>query len=238
MDSGQFRNELKYLCSGEELSVIGARLSVLMERDAHAGADGAYEVRSIYFDDPAGSAAKENEDGTSPREKWRIRAYNCDPSRISLECKKKDHGLIRKSACAISPSELEAFCAGEDGSVSYDAARPLLNRFLVEMKIRQLRPALIVRYDRTPFVWPADEIRVTFDRQISTSAETEDFFRKDMPVRPVLPGGMHLLEVKFNTFLPPHLARAMQTEDLRQTTFSKYYLSRIYDQRRRELTWM
>lgn len=237
MNRGQYRNELKYLCTEEDLAVIGARLDVLMERDAHAGADGTYEVRSIYFDDPVGSAAKENEDGTSPREKWRIRAYGCDPSRISLECKRKDHGMIRKTACRISLPELEALCGGGDG-VPYDAARPVLNRFLIEMKTRRLLPALIVRYDRTPFIFPADDIRVTFDRQISTSAEIDGFFRREMPSRPVLPGGTHLLEVKFNTLLPAYLARAVQAGDLKQTTFSKYYLSRVYDQRRRGLTWM
>ena len=237
MSSGQFRNELKYLCSEEDLSVIGARLRILMEQDPHVGEGGAYEVRSIYFDDPAGSAARENEDGTSPREKWRIRAYDCSASRISLECKRKDHGLVRKSACIIDRREMQALGEGGDGA-DYDTARPLLNRFLVEMKMRRLYPALIVRYDRTPFIYPADEIRVTFDRQISTSAETEDFFRRDLPARPVLPGGMHLLEVKFNTVLPAYLARAMQVGDLKQTTFSKYYLSRVYDQRRRGLTWM
>ena len=48
-----------------------------------------------------------------------------------------------------------------------------------------------------------------------------------MPLTPILPAGQHVLEVKFDEFLPDYVAQALELGQLRQTAFSKYYLSRL-----------
>ena len=44
---------------------------------------------------------------------------------------------------------------------------------------------------------------------------------------PVLPAGMHVLEVKYDEFLPDVIARQLEIGKLRKTAFSKYYLGRL-----------
>ena len=44
---------------------------------------------------------------------------------------------------------------------------------------------------------------------------------------PVLPAGMHVLEVKYDEFLPDIIAKQLEVGMLRQTAFSKYYLGRL-----------
>ena len=44
---------------------------------------------------------------------------------------------------------------------------------------------------------------------------------------PILPTGMHVLEVKYDEFLPDMIARQIEIGKLRQTAFSKYYLGRL-----------
>jgi hypothetical protein len=39
---------------------------------------------------------------------------------------------------------------------------------------------------------------------------------------------MHLMEVKFDEFLPDYIYRALMLDNLQQTAFSKYYLCRKY----------
>ena len=43
-----------------------------------------------------------------------------------------------------------------------------------------------------------------------------------------MPFGEHILEVKFDELLPDFIYSAVQTEGLRQTTYSKYYMCRKY----------
>ena len=87
----KFRHELKYLCSAAELKMLEVRLQDVMRPDPHTDENGCYLIRSTYFDDLYDRCLNENESGVSPREKWRVRIYNCSDRRISLECKRKEY---------------------------------------------------------------------------------------------------------------------------------------------------
>ena len=94
-----FRHELKYLISSAEVTMLRTRLSGLISMDAHAK-NGHYTIRSLYFDDYDDRCLLENENGTDPREKFRIRIYNGSAERISLEevlraLPEQDQQLIR-----------------------------------------------------------------------------------------------------------------------------------------------
>ena len=69
----RFRHEFKYECSYAQLKNLQCRLSGLIPLDPHAGEDGIYNIRSLYFDDYYDRCLMENEAGTDPREKknWR-----------------------------------------------------------------------------------------------------------------------------------------------------------------------
>lgn len=85
MDQGQcFRHELKYEIGYPRYLELRSRLQAVMCSDSHAGADGRYLIRSIYFDNYADKALREKRDGVSRREKFRIRYYNDDFSLITL----------------------------------------------------------------------------------------------------------------------------------------------------------
>ena len=47
---GKYRHELKYKIHFSEYLAIRQRLRSVMRSDPHAGADGTYQIRSIYFD--------------------------------------------------------------------------------------------------------------------------------------------------------------------------------------------
>ena len=91
-----------------------------------------------------------------------------------------------------------------------------------------LHPAVIVDYMRTPFLFPEGNVRVTFDCGIASGAELTRYWDPDTALRPVLPAGAELLEVKFDNFLPDPVFNAIQMRDMQRTSFSKYYLSRRY----------
>ena len=223
----KFRHELKYLCDDAELKELMIRLSGVMEKDPHVTESGTYYIRSMYFDDYDNSFFYENEDGSSPREKWRIRIYGCSDERITLECKKKDHGMIQKSSCRLSKEEFEEL-KDIRSRILPTTDRPLLNRFILLKRTKLLHPSTIVSYERRPFICKNGNVRVTFDRNITSSNYYDDFFSTDLHTRPIMEKGRHLLEVKFDEYIPDYIYHAIQMTNMQQITFSKYYLCRKY----------
>ena len=88
-------------------------------------------------------------------------------------------------------------------------------------------PAVIVEYDRVPYVYPDGNVRITIDRNICASPDTGEFLRQDIVTVPVLERGYHLLEVKYDEYLPDFIRQALQIVSLDKTSFSKYYLCRL-----------
>lgn len=223
----KFRHEMKYLISAAQIPLLKSRISCLMQLDAHAGADGKYTIRSLYFDDYQNRCYYENENGTDPREKYRIRIYNHSAERITLECKRKERGKTHKTSCPLSREQAEQLIQGKPLQLTEELP-PLLKKFTLEMRTRGLRPVVIVEYERIPYVYKNGNVRVTFDTQIASSPNAADFFADTLPKRPVMPAGRHLMEVKFDEYLPDFLYRNLNLNQLQQTTFSKYYLCRKY----------
>ncbi len=223
----KFRHELKYLCSWSELEMLRTRLSAIMSRDSHVQQTGKYHIRSIYFDDLYDSCFHDNAAGVNLREKWRIRIYNNSAQKITLESKKKESGMIQKHACPLTMQQFERLVSGSPPDVS-SSAPALLNRFGLLQREYRLQPRVIVGYDRTPFVSRMGNVRVTLDTHIYSSNDIPRFFDEDIRRRPILPSHAHLLEVKYDEYIPDHIFRSIQMTNMRQSTFSKYYLCRKY----------
>ena len=223
-----FRHEYKYLCTNTQLRAEEARLRSLLRPDPHAGPDGRYCIRSLYFDDPEDGCLRENEDGTDPRAKYPLRIYNSDGRRISLERKAKVRSMTHKDAVLVSRDAAEALMAGQI-PFPEPGDPPLLRRMLTDMGLRVLRPKVVVEYERIPFVLGTGNVRITLDEQIVSSQAVDRFFEREIPMRPVLPTGQGVLEVKWDELLPSWLYGSLQLEGLQWTAFSKYYLCRKYN---------
>lgn len=206
------------------------KISSILNLDKHTGSSGQYAIRSIYFDDIYDTCYCENEDGTDPREKFRIRIYNCSKDRISLELKQKEKGMCHKISCPIS-FEMCAQIMNEQIPELNNDMPYLLKKLIMQMNMRALHPVVIVAYERVPFVHKDGNVRITFDRNIRSSNEISKFFDTDCPFRPILPVNSNMMEVKFDELLPDYINETLQTSMLNQTSFSKYYLCRKYNMR-------
>ncbi len=223
----KYRHEFKYLCSEAQLTMLAVRLKGIMQTDSHAGSNGRYGVKSLYFDDEDDRCFMENEDGTGPREKYRIRIYNNQGGRISLECKRKENDRVNKKSCLLTPEQFQEL-AYRKGAGDMEGMPELARRLMVLKKSSGMRPKIIVSYERTPYVYKNGNVRVTFDRNIASSSRVKDFFAEDAGRRQVLPAGQQLLEVKYDEYLPDHIYHALSLADMQRITFSKYYLCRKY----------
>lgn len=211
--------------SDADLAVLAGRLKAVMESDVHQ-TDSCYEIRSLYFDDLSDSCMNENEAGVDMRNKYRIRIYDTKGEVIRLEIKEKNRGYTKKTSCSLSLDECRRIM---DGDCHFDfGGRAPLNLLQMQMRCNLMRPKVIISYERTAFVHPVGNVRVTFDRNITASRFCNDFFEEDVPLSvPVLPAGMHILEVKYDELLPDFIAKQLDLGGLSQTAFSKYYLGRL-----------
>ena len=225
--SVKYRHEFKYIISDGELAILRQRIENILQKDSHLGDADRYNIRSLYFDDYYNRCLYENENGTDPREKFRIRIYNHSSNVINLECKRKERGKTLKTSCSLTSDECERLVSGQ---YLRDIAEQntVKKKFTFEMMSRLLRPVIIVEYDRIPYVYKDGNVRVTFDTNLSSSVDIGGFLKGDVAKRPVMPAGQHLMEVKFDEFLPDFIYRALQIDNLQQTAYSKYYLCRKY----------
>ncbi|MCE5234947.1 MAG: polyphosphate polymerase domain-containing protein [Clostridiaceae bacterium] len=219
------RHEIKLAINEEDRVILRQGLSAVMTRDANAGAGGRYKVRSLYFDNFDDKALREKLEGVDGREKFRLRCYNDDPSLILLEKKSKTRGLCKKYQSRLTEEEVRRLLNGDTAFLL--AGDALQRELYAKLKTEQLRPRAIVDYMREPFVCTAGNVRVTIDSDIRTGLYSRSFFDAALPT--VQAGDTkHLLEVKFDAFLPDVILNVLQIGSRRAAAFSKYAASRMF----------
>ena len=154
------RHEIKYIISLREAELLKYRLRALLRPDPHVRADGSYFIRSLYFDDTDYRAYHEKIAGVKERTKYRIRFYNMDDSRITLEKKSKDGDFSGKESVRISRELAEAFLTG--GEELRDTEE--LARELARLRQNGWKPAVLVDY-----------VRSSIRRATSASRSTRSF---------------------------------------------------------------
>jgi hypothetical protein len=227
MSDLKYRNELKYLVSDSEVAIIRRQLESFMTIDENA-ADGSYTISSLYFDDYFDDAFQDVDDGADLKNKYRIRIYDHKDDLIRLECKLKRNAMCAKRSCTLSKWKSEQLVRGR--YIRDVADQPdVLKELTYKMMTQGYQPRIIVEYERIPFIYPLGNVRITLDTNIVSSVDTEHFLGDFSKRMPILPVGKHLLEVKYDEFLPNFIYGCFRDMNLEQISFSKYYLSRKYN---------
>lgn len=224
-----YRHELKYYITEGDYALLSRKLSLTMEQDAFAKKNGGeYFIRSLYFDDRDDSAFREKLSGIDERDKFRIRIYDMRDDVIKLECKHKSNGYIKKQSIGLSRREYEKLMSG-DRLFLLNRPEPFARRMYLEFAQRALKPAVIVDYTREAFVFPMEDVRVTFDKNVRTGLRSVDMFNAGIPTYPVIDDYGMVLEIKFNRFLPTYIRSLLQLEASQRSAISKYVLCRRFE---------
>lgn len=215
----KLRHELKYNINHGEDMVLSARLRNLFKHDNNAGSRGSYRVSSLYFDNPYDKAYFEKIEGLRDREKFRIRYYNDNYDFIKLEKKIKTKGLCGKRSAPLTASQ---FCDITNGNIDFmkESDDPLIAEFYSKLKGQQLKPKKMVIYDREAFIYTPGNVRITIDRNLRTISGGVD-----MPMS----GGLSVLEIKYDEFLPDIVKLAVNVPGRMSSSFSKYAVVRRFD---------
>ena len=223
-----YRHELKFEIPYADYAAMRRRLAKIMRSDPHTDDTGHYRIRSIYFDNSDDKALREKIDGIGKREKFRIRYYNDEFSFITLEKKMKIDSLCLKYDARITEEECRKIL-NCDLSFMKEHPEPLLRELYAKMQYQRLKPRVLVSYLREPYIYPAGNVRVTFDSEIRTSLYRQEFLtEKVYDISAADTPETMILEVKYDAFLPEIIQDLIQVPGIRQQAFSKYGAARRF----------
>ena len=222
----KYRNEWKYCCDEGELALLSARIQNILAVDEHALEQEKYVLHSLYFDDYKDTCAYDNVIGLERRYKWRIRYYDGPSTYLHLELKQKLYGRTHKDSCELSKSDYRLIMENRAEELFWKTDNKLLKKFCYAIMTRQFRPKVIIYYERTAYVEPITNIRITLDQNISASNDFDHFLDGNYQKIPLLGGSRHILEVKFDYILPGYIRDIVNSHGFKQISFSKYYIGR------------
>lgn len=205
-------------------------LAGLLTPDENADENAEYHIRSLYFDTVFDDALIDKIAGVNLRNKYRIRIYNFSDSFIRMECKSKYGEYISKRQAVITRNLCEQLMTGDPSGLE-NTSSGLLREVFKEMRINLLKPVVIVDYVREAYMHPAEDIRITFDKQLRSGLFSHDLFNPHLPTVPPLSADQIILEVKFNRVLPAYLANVISIAAgwSCRSAISKYTLCRRFE---------
>jgi len=200
----RLRHELKYPLTFMEYQVLRHKLAAVLKSDSHAGPNGRYHIRSLYFDDFRNTALFEKQAGVARRKKYRMRIYNYSDEFIKFERKTKLDQYILKDCVRLTREDADRMIAG-DISFLAGSENGILRDFYLECRSNLLRPVVMVDYLREAYVHPVGNVRITFDIGLHTGLGSVDFFDRECSTTGIHEDHDIMLEIKFNDVLPLHI---------------------------------
>lgn len=201
-------------------------ISPLMGLDHHGDSTG-YQVRSLYFDSLNDNDLQDNLNGIWHKGKVRMRIYSASANEAYLEWKQKYGSDGFKSRIRLHRTEAISVMNGDFSSlVSKDVSMDATKLYF-QMISGAYSPKTIVQYNRLAYLYPASDTRICFDTNICSSGHSISIFDTYIPLIPILPPDIGVLEVKYNHFLASPLRQLIGNIDRLSQANSKYVHARM-----------
>lgn len=201
------RKELKYQISEEKALLLYKMLRCFCQPDEFGT---QYEVKSLYYDTYDNKHLLEKLSGVERLGKARIRIYNNDLSLIKLEHKQKKGQYVLKDVKHIS----------KEIYLELLSQKSRINEFFPILE--RIEPKCVIRYSRKALTYHHQDIRFTFDEQVSISVSKPTLHEDTLFARAF--EGV-IFEIKYKYELPIHLKKILIDFGIEES-ISKYALSR------------
>lgn len=193
------RFEFKFFLTNEQAQEIKTKVTKYLYIDQFAEPKLNYRVNSLYYDSPRFRFYHENEAGIEKRIKIRARHYNRNKNILFWEIKRKDNVNVYK-----------------DRYLDKKPDKKIEEEIRYFTLLYQLKPKIWVYYLREPFISSTNQLRVTFDSNLSAS-KVENY-----GILTSIITNYKIMEIKFKGKLPYWLYRIIQQYSLkRQASIKK-----------------
>ncbi len=219
------RSEYKYLISPEQALRMRKSLQTILQPDVHC-VNGAYPVRSLYFDSIHHTDLHTKRSGTEMRKKIRLRVYTPEARVCKLEMKQKYGDHQRKVSVTISKEDALRLINGDFGALfPYFDQSDGAKQIYATMVLGCYRPVVLVEYERIAYTHPLFNTRICFDYRLSGSESCFDLFAATVPTVPVTDHSV-ILEVKYTQKLLGYVSKVLNAYSLERLSISKYCMCR------------
>lgn len=176
-------------------------------------------IYNIYFDTSNDQLIRKSIEKPIYKEKLRLRSYTIinEEANVFIELKKKYKETVYKRREKMSYCEAKKFLSNP---IPYSQITKEIAYFLSYYK--NLQPRMFLYYDRDSYVSKDDkDLRITFDQNIiyrnyDLKLENGIYGEK------LLNDGTYIMEIKTNNALPLWLVKALSSEKIYKSSFSKY----------------
>lgn len=220
------RHELKFYINYLDYNCMRQRLKFFMKEDSFRPEYDGYHVRSLYFDDIYDSSLYEKNFGVSKRQKYRIRIYNKEGSKIRLERKSKYGQYISKESALLSMDEYVNLVMNNHSNFLLRSGNQLKRDLYFQINNNLMKPKIIVDYQREAYILDAGNVRITFDKDLEAVLNNIDIFESRLAAVRILPEGLMILEIKYDDFLPDYIRNLIQFTSHDKCAISKYVMCR------------
>ena len=212
------RYELKYRMTVEQAQKLLEAMRPYMRPDRF----GHSTVRNVYYDTDNYRLIRHSLEKPVYKEKLRLRSYTpiLPQDDIFVELKKKYRSVVYKRRLTLPEGAAVGWLAGGKypGTPSQIADEIGYFRDYYET----LHPAVYLSYERDAFAAvDGSDLRITFDGNIRARQDRLSLCEEPGGVL-LLPTDEVLMEVKTAGAIPLWLAHALDSMELRKTSFSKY----------------
>ena len=214
-----YRFERKYLLDNDSAFMLRQRVSYVLRPDS-SGVDGRYRVSSLYFDDLYNSSFHEKQNGVLIRDKFRARYYNGGMGMVRLERKHKHGDMVYKESALVTADQYLMMRCGDYAFMS-GLPEAVFGRFYAAHVLKRMRPVVMVEYDRRAYMHAVGNVRITFDSGLTAMSPM------DGNCFSVLGGGLSIMEVKYDGFIPSFIEGLLTGVPLTQMTISKFVMAML-----------
>lgn len=216
-----FRHEYKYVIPYEEMLNLRSKLNKILDIDRDYS---GYMIRSLYFDSLEDQDYYEKLNGEMVRKKIRLRIYDPKSDLVKLELKAKyDYHQLKESLIITKEDAKELIKGNYQILLNYQ--EDLAKRIYLILMEGYYKPKVIIEYQRIAYMGKTTT-RITFDFEIKSSTNIEDFFKEDINYIETIDKKDVVLEVKFDRLLEPYIANILEKYISRGQSVSKYIMGR------------
>lgn len=211
------RFEYKYLITRPQWDILLSVMEPYMALDEY----GHSSIRNVYFDTPNFRLIRRSIEKPVYKEKLRVRSYGEAKAgdKVFVELKKKYKSVVYKRRLSLPQAEAVACLGGNRAMPNTHIG----NEIAYALDFYQnLCPAVFLSYEREAFFSKdGGDFRVTFDENIRYRQEELTLDSKAWGT-PILRPDQVLMELKTSGGIPLWMVRALSSQKIFQTSFSKY----------------
>ena len=164
------RFEFKYLLTPDQYHHLKSLMVHRLQPDPFANKQGFYISETRYLDTPQLTSYQQNKAGLKRRTKYRIRTYlnsTQNSPHVFWEIKRKYDMTVLKDRSPLTLKQSEKFLSTTQ---LISSTNQVIKKFIFAKNRYFLKPKVLIRYRREPFISLTPEFRITFDSQIQVAA--------------------------------------------------------------------